>query len=119
MLAIIVVALYNGWSLYRTYEGMREAATAAQNYILRGGTSDAKALDIANTVWTSAKPSSPSAQVTRACTCAGASSSCTTLCATTQQPPQTFVTVRLTGTWTDTLHMASKPVAVELTTRVR
>jgi hypothetical protein len=97
---------------------MREAATAAQNYLLQGGSSDTRVLDIANQVW-SDRPSHANASVSRVCTCNGATASCTDICLATQSPPQTFVTVRLTGVWTDTLNVASKPVAVELTTRVR
>jgi Flp pilus assembly protein TadG len=118
MLAIIVIGLFNGWSLYRTYEQMREAATAGQNYLLQGGTNDARALDIANQVW-STRPAEASANITRACLCNSATASCTALCVATQSPPQAFVTIRLTGVWTDTLNIAAKPVAVELTTRVR
>jgi Flp pilus assembly protein TadG len=118
MLAIIVIGLFNGWSLYRTYEQMREAATASQNYLLQGGNNDARMLDIANQVWSS-RPSEASANVSRACLCNSAAIACTALCVATQSPPQTFVTIRLSGVWTDTLNIASKPVAVELTTRVR
>jgi hypothetical protein len=75
-------------------------------------------LDIANQVWSS-RPSEASANVSRACLCNSAAIACTALCVATQSPPQTFVTIRLSGVWTDTLNIASKPVAVELTTRVR
>lgn len=118
MLAMIVMGLFSGWSLYRTYEQMRQAATAGQNYLLQGGTSDSRMLAIASDV-RSSRPSDASASVSRSCLCNGVPASCSNLCVATRSPPQTFVTIRLSGVWTDTLNMAEKPVAVELTTRVR
>ena len=118
VLTIIIVGLFNGWSLYRTYEQMRQAATAAQNYLLQGGNNDTRMLEIADRVWSN-RPSEASAGVTRTCLCNSVTASCTEVCVATQSPPQTFVTIRLTGVWTDTLNVAAKPVIMELTTRVR
>ncbi|MBC6982143.1 TadE/TadG family type IV pilus assembly protein [Caulobacter sp. 17J80-11] len=93
------VMTYDLWTGSRGVLAMRAGVEAGAQYIRGGGSSDATAKTIALASWKD-KPRNAAVTVSRSCKCGSAANVCTGLCASTQTPPQVFVTFAASGTGT-------------------
>lgn len=98
ILAGLTIYGFDAWQLINRKQDMHAAINAGAHYYMGGGDDDPTAQSISLTGW----PNTPSdAQITiaRACSCAGAGSDCSTLCAATQQAPEIHVTLTAKTHW--------------------
>jgi Flp pilus assembly protein TadG len=105
VLAILTVYGFDAWQLINSKEDMHAAINASAHYYMGGGGDDPTAQTIGVNGWPNT-PSDARITISRACTCAGGSSDCSTVCAATQQAPETRVTIQATHSWNG-LHPAS------------
>jgi Flp pilus assembly protein TadG len=98
MLLIVMLGSIALWSAVAQSENMQDGVEAAATYVLEGGTSDDKALSIAQSSWRN-RPEDGTVTVTRSCTCAGAAAVCEDVCPLTTLPPHIEVTIEATATW--------------------
>ena len=115
ILAGLVVYGFDAWELINRKQDMHAAVNATANYYMGGGGDDPTAQSIGMSGWPNT-PGDANISISRACTCAGAPTSCSTVCAATQQAPETRVTITATDQWTG-LHPA--PLSELETVRVR
>ena len=113
MLAIMVLAIVDSWSLASNALAMRAAISAAAHYVVLGGRDDTTARSLALSAWQNA-PTDAAVTVSRVCSCAGATVGCSTLCTGTSKPASIFVHVQATGTWTGPYTNDFMPVTLNL-----
>ncbi|NEX91888.1 TadE/TadG family type IV pilus assembly protein [Caulobacter sp. 17J65-9] len=90
------VMTYDLWTGSKGVLAMRAGVEAGAQYIRGGGASDATAKTIALASW-KGKPADAAVNVSRSCKCGTSVNVCTGLCASTQTPPQVFVTLNASG----------------------
>jgi Flp pilus assembly protein TadG len=105
VLAILTIYGFDAWQLINRKEDMHAAINASAHYYMGGGGDDSTASTIGMNGWPNT-PGDANISISRACTCAGGGSDCNTVCAATQQAPETRVTIRATDQWTG-LHPAA------------
>jgi Flp pilus assembly protein TadG len=115
ILAGLLIAGTDAWQLINRKQDMHAAINAGAHYYMGGGTDDPSAQAISLSGWPN-RPGDGQVSISRACTCAGGASGCSTLCAATQQAPEIRVTLRATTQWNG-LHPAA--LAEAETVRVR
>lgn len=101
MLSLLFLGLISTWSYMTQNSNMRDAVEASAKYYIMGGTSDAKALQIAEATW-SKKPTGGTVTVSRVCSCLGVNQSCAIggVCSD-NTVPRTSLIVLANSTWTD------------------
>lgn len=77
---------------------MHDGVANAAVYVMRGGSDATTIQSMATTAWPN-KPADAAVSVTQACSCAGVTQSCDTLCANGSYP-QSFTTISASGTYT-------------------
>jgi len=98
VLAAMAVGVMQYGGLVLAYQQMHNGIASGAVYVMRGG-SDATAIhDITVGGWPH-RPSDGVVVVVQACSCAGVSASCTTLCVDGTYPKH-FTTISATGTYT-------------------
>jgi len=115
ILAGLVIYGFDTWQLINRKQDMHAAINAGAHYYMGGGTDDPSAQSISLSGWPN-RPGDGQVSISRACTCAGGASGCSTICAATQQAPEIRVTLRATTQWNG-LHPAA--LAEAETVRVR
>lgn len=98
ILAGLVIYGFDAWQLINKKQDMHAAINAGAHYYMGGGDDDPTAQSISISSWPNT-PSDAKLSIGRACTCAGAGSDCNTLCAATQQPPETRITLTASTMW--------------------
>jgi len=99
ILAGLVIYGFDTWELINRKQDMHAAVNATANYYMAGGGDDPTAQTIGMSGWPN-RPGDAAITLSRACSCAGAVSDCSTVCAVTQQAPETRVTITATHQWT-------------------
>lgn len=115
ILAGLVVFGFDAWELINAKQDMHAAVNATAHFYMGGGDTDSTAQSIGMQGWPNT-PSDANIAISRACTCAGAGSGCSTVCAATQQAPEIRVTITATHQWNG-MHPAA--LAESETVRVR
>ncbi|MGZ3275638.1 MAG: TadE/TadG family type IV pilus assembly protein [Caulobacteraceae bacterium] len=105
ILAVLVVYGFDTWQLINRKQDMHAAVNATAHYYMGGGTDDPTARSVGLSGWPN-KPGDAQMAVVRACSCAGASASCTIVCTATQQAPEIHITLTATTQWNG-LHPAA------------
>jgi len=105
VLAILTIYGFDAWQLINRKEDMHAAINASAHYYMGGGDDDPTAHTIGINGWPNT-PGDAAISISRACSCAGGSSDCNTVCAATQQAPEIRVTLTATDYWNG-LHPAS------------
>jgi Flp pilus assembly pilin Flp len=98
ILAGLVIYGFDAWQLVNRKLDMHAAINAGAHYYMGGGSDDPTAQSISMSGWPN-RPGDGQINIGRACSCAGAGSDCNTLCAATQQPPETRITLTSTEQW--------------------
>lgn len=101
MVILVLAGIFSGSSYIQQVSSMRDSVEAAAKYYIQGGTTDSKALAIADAAW-SDKPSDGTVSVTRTCICAGAAAGCSGLCSS-GSVPEIHLTIVATSTWSSPL----------------
>ena len=100
VLALLALGIIDGWSLADSTLSARAAVQAAAKYFIGGGSSTSSAQSIALASWDSS-PKDAAVSIVQACICENAPVACSgTICASTSMPPNQFMTISATGTWT-------------------
>lgn len=99
ILAGLVIYGFDAWQLINRKQDMHAAVNAAAHYYMGGGADDPTGQSIGLSGWPN-KPGDAAMAISRACTCAGGASDCSTLCSATQQAPEIHVTLTATTQWT-------------------
>ena len=99
ILAGLTVYGFDAWQLINAKQDMHAAINASAHYYMGGGGDDPTAQTIGISGWPNT-PSDAQVSISRACTCAGGSSDCNTVCAATQQAPEIRVTLTAQSQWT-------------------
>jgi Flp pilus assembly protein TadG len=99
ILAGLLISGFDAWQLINRKQDMHAAINAGAHYYMGGGADDPTAQAISLSGWPN-RPGDAQVAISRACTCAGAGSSCTTVCAATQQAPEIRVTLTAQSQWT-------------------
>ena len=115
ILAGLVIYGFDAWELINRKQDMHAAVNATAHYYMGGGGDDPTAHTIGMSGWPNT-PGDAAITLTRACSCAGGASGCSTLCAATQQAPEIRVTITATDQWNG-LHPAA--LSESETVRVR
>ena len=115
ILAGLLVLGFDAWQLINRKQDMHAAINAGAHYYMGGGGDDPTGQSIGVSGWPN-RPGDGQVAIARACTCAGAASDCSTVCAATQQAPEVRVTLTATNQWTG-LHPAA--LSESETVRVR
>jgi Flp pilus assembly protein TadG len=97
-LAVIVAGIANYAPQLDKVHKMRDAVTSGAGYVMSGGTDPTTIQNVTFSAWTG-HGQSDSVTVTQWCTCAGITSSCTTLC-TDSTVPQGFTRIAASTTYT-------------------
>jgi Flp pilus assembly protein TadG len=97
-LAALVVGIAQYGGMVIAFQQMHSGVEAGAVYIMRGGSDMTAAKDITLGAWPN-KPADAAVTATHACSCAGTSNSCTSLCADGTYP-QAFTTISASGTYT-------------------
>lgn len=98
ILAVFVIALIQYGGMIIANQQMHNGVASGALYVMRGG-SDATAIhDVSLSAWPN-RPSDAGISVAQSCVCAGATSTCSSLCPD-QSYPQTFTQITATGTYT-------------------
>ena len=98
VLAIIVTGVMQYGGMIIAYQQMHNGIASGAIYVMRGGTDATTIQDVALGAWPN-QPSNASISVAQFCTCAGVTSSCTSLCSD-QSYPLGFTTISGSGTYT-------------------
>jgi len=96
-LAAILVGVVQYSGMTMAFERMHDAVSSGAVYVMRGGSSASTIHDLTVSAW-SAAPSDASVTVTQACSCAGTTTTCSTLCADSSYP-QSYTTISASGTY--------------------
>jgi Flp pilus assembly protein TadG len=115
ILAGLLISGWDAWLEINRKQDMHAAVNAGAHYYMGGGTDDPTGQSISVSGWPN-RPADGEISIARACTCAGGASSCTTVCAATQQAPEIRVTLTAQTQWNG-LHPAALSEAE--TVRVR
>lgn len=115
VLAGLVIGGLDIWMLVNRKMDMHAAVNAGAHYYMGGGTDDPTAQSISLSGWPN-RPGDGQVSIARACTCAGAASGCSTLCAATQQAPEIRVTLTAQSQWSG---LNPAPLSEAETVRVR
>ena len=115
MVILVLAGIFSGSSYIQQDSSMRDSVEAAAKYYIQGGTTDDKALAIAQAAWTN-KPSDGTVSVTRTCICAGAAASCSGVCSS-GSVPEIHLTIVATSTWADPLFNPIFPDGLNLNER--
>jgi Flp pilus assembly protein TadG len=91
MLLAVLLSVVEGGVLMLKYNSMRTGVTSGAQYVMGGGTDLDTTRAITLSAW-AGRSNGSSASASKVCRCAGAASSCSTLCAD-QSVPQAFITV--------------------------
>jgi Flp pilus assembly pilin Flp len=113
VLAGLVIYGFDTWQLINRKQDMHAATNASAHYYMGGGGDDSTGRSIGLSGWPN-KPSDAQMTITRACSCAGAASDCSTVCAATQQAPEIHITMTATTQWN-----GLKPAALSESESVR
>jgi Flp pilus assembly protein TadG len=113
LLGLMLLAIVDSWSLASSALAMRAGISAAANYIIQGGRTDATAQALALSAWQDA-PADAAVTVSRVCSCSGTVVGCSTLCTGTSKPASIFVHVLATGTWTGPFTTDYMPITLTL-----
>ena len=98
VLAALVLGIIQYGGMIIANQQMHDGISSGAVYVMRGG-SDATAIyDITVSAWPN-KPADASVTVNQSCKCAGATSTCSSLCAD-QSYPQSYTSIAATGTYT-------------------
>ncbi|MDE2383839.1 MAG: pilus assembly protein [Alphaproteobacteria bacterium] len=101
VIGVMFLGVISAWSYMRQDSNMRDAVEAAAKYYVQGGSSDSQALAIAQAAW-SVVPKGGTMNVTRSCSCAGASVACGTgVICSDKSIPQVAVLVSAQSNWVD------------------
>lgn len=98
VLLVMVVGIFDGWSLAASMLNIRAAVNAGANYVIQGGQLSGTAQAVAMSAWVD-PPTDASVAVDQVCYCSGASATCGVLCSATSAPPATYIRFQATGTW--------------------
>jgi Flp pilus assembly protein TadG len=98
ILAGLVIYGFDAWELINRKQDMHAAINATAHYYMGGGPDDASAQTIGMSGWPN-RPGDANISIVRACSCAGATSDCSTVCAATQQAPEIRITMTATDYW--------------------
>ena len=93
---LIGVVQYGGMVI--AYQQMHDGVSNAAVYVMRGGSDATTIKSIATSAWPN-KPNDATVNVNQACSCAGTTQACNTLCADGSYP-QSFTTISASGTYT-------------------
>lgn len=115
VLAGLLMGGFDIWQEVNRKQDMRASVAAGVHYYMGGGADDPTGRTISLSAWPN-RPADGSISLARACTCAGAVSSCTVVCAATQQAPEVRVTVTAQSQWTG---MRPAPLTESEVVRVR
>ncbi|HEX4181648.1 MAG TPA: TadE/TadG family type IV pilus assembly protein [Caulobacteraceae bacterium] len=96
-LAIVVAGIVNFAPQLDHVHRMRDAVTSGANYVMSGGTDATTIQNVTFSAWTG-HVQADSVNVTQWCTCAGVTSSCSTLCAD-NTVPQGFTKIAASTTY--------------------
>jgi Flp pilus assembly protein TadG len=105
ILAGLVIYGFDAWELINRKQDMHAAINASAHYYMGGGPDDPTAQSIGMSGWPN-RPGDAAITISRACTCAGATSACQVVCAATQQAPEIRVSMTATDYWNG-LHPAA------------
>jgi Flp pilus assembly protein TadG len=98
ILAGLLISGFDTWQLINRKQDMHAAIVAGAHYYMGGGTDDTTAQTIGISGWPN-HPGDGQITISRACTCAGGASGCSTVCAATQQAPEIRVTLNAQSQW--------------------
>lgn len=98
ILAGLVIYGFDTWQLINRKQDMHAAINASAHYYMGGGGDDPTGQSVGLSGWPN-KPGDAKIAIARACTCAGAASDCSTVCAATQQAPEIHITMTATTQW--------------------
>lgn len=115
ILAGLLISSLDAWQLISRKQDMHAAVNAGAHYYMGGGTDDPTAHSISLSGWPN-RPGDGQMSISRACSCAGAASVCSTLCAATQQAPEIRVTLNARTQWNG---LQPAPLSESETVRVR
>ena len=93
---LIGVVQYGGMVI--AYQQMHDGVSNAAVYVMRGGSDATTIKSIATSAWPN-KPADATVNVNQACSCAGVTQVCSTLCADGTYP-QSYTTISASGTYT-------------------
>jgi Flp pilus assembly protein TadG len=102
LLAALIVFGADGWLRTSQLNDMRSALQSGMRYYQLGGADDSVAQTLATNSWVH-PPADASTAVARACLCGSTPTDCTLLCAGSN-PPQVFITMTTSGTFTGLMH---------------
>ena len=92
MLALVLLGITDGFSAVAEVSSMRGAVKNGANYVIKGGTDLDATKQAVSSAWTH-KPDSAQINASYACSCAGASNACTTLCPDGTSVPHKSMTI--------------------------
>jgi Flp pilus assembly protein TadG len=98
VLGLMALGMIDGWSLATSALNMHTGIQAGAKYLLQGGSEETSVEAVALSAWAN-KPGDADVNVTKACTCAGATATCNGLCVATNKPNEVAYTITATGTW--------------------
>ena len=98
ILAGLVIYGFDAWELINRKQDMHAAINASAHYYMGGGPDDSSAQTIGMSGWPN-RPGDANISIVRACSCAGAITDCSTVCAATQQAPEIRITMTATDYW--------------------
>jgi len=115
LLVTLVVFGADGWLSTSQLNDMRSALQSGARYYQLGGSDDTVAHTVAMNAWVHA-PADAAAVVARSCACGSTAIACTALCAGSN-PPNVYIGLTTTGTFTGLMH--SRVLSQSETLRVR
>ena len=98
VLAVLVAGVMQYGGMIIAYQQLHNGIASGAIYVMRGGTDATTIKDVALGAWPN-QPSNASVTVSQFCTCAGVTSSCTSLCSDNSYPLG-FTTISGSGTYT-------------------
>ena len=98
IMAGMLIYGWDTWLLINRKQDMHAAVNASAHYYMGGGGDDTAAQTIGLSGWPNT-PSDAQLQIVRACSCAGAGSDCSTMCAATQMAPEIHITMTAKTQW--------------------
>lgn len=115
ILGAALVGLGDIANLTYHYTDMRSAVGSGAQYVMAGGRNLSSVKAVVQAAWNTSNGSS-NVTVTNACTCAGASSPCTSLCPD-NSVPQSFTQIQATVTYQGLV--LQQPISVQTVVRTR
>jgi Flp pilus assembly protein TadG len=115
VLAGLVIWGFDTWELINRKQDMHAAINATAHYYMGGGPDDTSAQSIGMSGWPN-RPGDAALAISRACSCAGVVSDCSTVCAATQQAPEIRISMKATEQWNG---LQPAPLSESETIRVR